>query len=191
MAYAFRQHFQGPARSSRPMGAAQQFHCPHHTSPSHSLSPPFHGASQSNYQMSSGSQPGVEGTSPQRMARNLAYVSRVVKSPTDSSLQSHSHSMHPPINLNASLVASPQVPLFSPTSIRRPTANLDPLQFSPYHRAQQPARGTGMEHGHTYFSQSQGGIQSHQSPSWHHAHMQRTTAAGVTNRHNDQPDTTG
>ena len=191
MAYAFRQQFQGAAQAhrSRPMGG--QPLSPQHTSPTHSMSPPFHGASQSDYRMSSSMQPGLaQGMQHQRMAGgHSAYYSQVVRSPTESSVQSHS--LHPPINLNASMVASPQVPAFSPTSIRRPTSNLNPHQFSPYH-ALSPARGAGMEHGHVSVQQPQVGVQSH-SPSRREAQLQRTTT-GSTTRHNlssDQPDTTG
>ena len=188
MAYAFRQQFQQAAltQRSRPMGG--QIQSPQHTSPTHSVSPQFRGTSQSDYRMSSGMQPGAQGRLPPRMMGHSAYISQVVRSPTESSLQSHS--MQPPINLNASMVASPQVPMFSPTSIRRPTSNLNPLQFSPYH-ALSPAHRAGMERGHTNVQQSQVGFQSH-SPSRHE--VQRTTTAGPTARHNlsgDQPDTTG
>ena len=183
MAYAFRHQFQGAAQvhRSRPIGA--QLHSPQHTSPTHSVSPPFHGASQSNYRMSSSmQQPGQ----PQRMAGgHSAYFSQVVRSPTESSVQSHS--LHPPINLNASMVASPQVPTFSPTSIKRPASNINPHQFSPYH-ALSPARGAGMERGHTNVQQSQ----SH-SPSRREAQLQRTTTEPTARRNlnSDQPDTTG
>ena len=192
MAYAFRQQFQGAARAqrSRPMGG--QFPSPQHTSPIHSMSPPFRGASQSDYRMSSNMQPGLsQGMQPQRIAGHPAYFSQVVRSPTESSVQSHS--LHPPINLNASMVASPQVPTFSPTSIRRPTSNLNPLQFSPYH-AISPASGVGMERGHASIQQAQVGANQSHSPSRHEAQVQRTTAGPTARLHNlssDQPDTTG
>lgn len=191
MAYAFRQQFQGAAQAHRSRPTGGQLHSPQHTSPTHSMSPPFHGASQSNYRMSSSMQPGLtQGMHPQRMAGgNSAYFSQVVRSPTESSVQSHS--LHPPINLNASMVASPQVPTFSPTSIKRPTSNLNPHQFSPYH-ALSPAHGAGMERGHTNPQQPQVGAQSH-SPSRREAQLQRATAQ-PTARHNmssDQPETTG
>lgn len=196
MAYAFRQQFQGAAQQvqrSRPMGG--QLLSPQHTSPTHNMSPPFRGVSQSDYRMSSNMQmqPGLaaQRMQPQRIAGHPAYISQVVRSPTESSVQSHS--LHPPINLNASMVASPQVPTFSPTSIRRPTSNLNPLQFSPYH-VMSPAHGAGMERGHAgSIQQAQVGVSQSHSPSRREAQLQRTTI-GPTARQNlssDQPDTTG
>lgn len=197
IAYAFRQQFQGAAQAhrprSRPMGG--QPLSPQHTSPTHSMSPPFRGASQSDYRMSSSmhAQPGMQ---PQTMVQggHSTYFSQVARSPTESSI--HSHSLHPPINLNASLIASPQVPTFSPTSIKRPTSNVNPHQFSPYHALSSPAHGIGgMEYGHAGVQRPHvGAMQSH-SPSRHEVQLQRTTAhAEHTARHNlssDLPDTTG
>lgn len=157
MAYAFRQQFQGGpagAQRSRARYTDAQLHSPQHTSPSRSLSPqfPVHTAtSPPSYQLSPSKSVQPFGRQPQtnRMAQ-LPYVPRkvMVKSPTESSIQSQTAAaMHPPINLNASMIASPQVPTFSPTSIRRPTSNLNPHQFSPYHVV--PRLHTGMEGVHT------------------------------------------
>ena len=150
MAYAFRQQFQGEVQAQRRYGhhhAEAQFQTPQHTSPTHSMSPQFHsGVSPSQYHvpMTTSMQPiAMPGRSPQRMGHT--HVPQVVRSPTQASVQSHM--MYPPINPNASMVASPQVPIFSPTSVRRPAPNVNPLQFSPYQGMQR--HGVGYEHPHS------------------------------------------
>ena len=149
MAYAFRKQYQGMAgqqvHGSRAGYTGAQLHSPQHMSPTRSLSPQSQNTSPSHqYQMS----PSASGQLPygQQPHVRMAHAYQVprnpmVKSPTESAIQSHA--VQPPINLNTSMVASPQVPTFSPTSIRRPTANLNPHQFSPYHAVPRLHPGMG------------------------------------------------
>ena len=153
MAYAFRQQFQGEAEAQRRYGhydAETQFQSPQHTSPTHTMSP-------SPYQI-------PMSTSMQPVGRRMGHIHipQVVRSPTEASVQSHM--VHPPINLNASMVASPQVPIFSPTSIRRPASNVNPLQLSPYQGMQ--GHGLGYENPHSGSQQQPAvGFQSPPAPS--------------------------
>ena len=162
MAYAFRHQFQGAAQAqrSRPIPVVHdQYQSPQHTSPAYSMSPPFLSNSPPSYQLSTSmTMPQPMGRQPQQLGHHYG-PSHVIRSPTESSIQSHN--VHPPINLNASMVASPQVPMFSPTSIKRPTSNVNPLQFSPYY-AVSPRQGARVESAHTSVSQQPAvGFQSH------------------------------
>ena len=159
MAYAFRQQFQGAAQAQRHgRHTESQFQPPQHVSPTHSLPPQFHGgAPPPNYQMPTSTSMQPVGRSPQRMG--YSQVPQVMRSPTEASMQSHI-TMQSPINPNASMVASPQVPTFSPTSIRRPATDVNPLQFSPYRAMQLQGRGMGMENVHSSIQQPVG-FQSH------------------------------
>ena len=94
--------------------------------------------------------------------------------------------MYPPVNLNASTIVSPQVPTFSPTSIRRPTANLNPLHVSPYHAS--PVAGTGVDGVNYLYPQQPVGFRSHPVNQYE---MQRAAGHSATRNFDGQPDTTG
>ena len=189
MAYAFRQQFQGEVQAQRRYEHHHtdlQFQTPQHTSPTHSMSPQFHSPSQYQVPMNTSMQPVAMGTSPQRMGHT--YVPQVVRSPTEASV--HSHMMHPHINPNARMVASPQVPIFSPTSLRRPASNVNPLQFSPYQGMQR--YGVGYESQHSGSQQPATGFQSPTAPNRQYVGVPRPPPMTHNQQGDrDQPDTNG
>ena len=201
MAYAFRQQFQGSQRSSRPITVQDQFpQSPQHTSPTHSMSPPYQGASPPRYQtvMSTSASMQPVGRQPQRMVQPSYRAFDIDRNPTDSSLQSQAmQHHHHPINLNASMVASPQVPMFSPMSIKRPASNVNPLQFSPYHAAM-PVHGAGGDSVHVNVQQQDrpGGFPRSQAAGANRQHevsmvRQAGPTAALRSLVRYHPDTTG
>lgn len=182
MAYAFRQQFQEEVQPRRRYGhhhAQAQFQTPQHTSPTNNMSPQFHSPSQYQVPTTTSMQPVAMGTLPQRMGHT--HVPQIVRSPTEGSVQSYM--THPPTKLNASIVASPQVPVFSPTSIRRPESNVNPLQFSPYKSMQ--GCGVRYESPHSGSQQPAVGFQSPPAPNRQYVEVPKPPPV-THNQHGDR-----